>query len=73
MPTISVRISEDDRKRYERYGTLSDTVRKALELYDRDRKRREWMERLDRIQKENPVRIDPDEIVKVIRQDRSSH
>ena len=73
MPTISVRISEEDRKRLLRYGPLSETIRQALELFEKDRKRREWMTRLDQLQKENPVKLDPDEIVRLLKEDRASH
>jgi hypothetical protein len=73
MPTISVRISEDERRRLARYGPLSDTVRRALDLYEKDLKRREWMDELDNLQRENPLKIDPDEIVRIIRKDRKRH
>jgi Arc/MetJ-type ribon-helix-helix transcriptional regulator len=73
MPTISIRISEDERRRLLRYGPLSDTVRQALELFEKERKKVEWMARLDKLQRENPIELDPDEVAKNIREDRRSH
>jgi Arc/MetJ-type ribon-helix-helix transcriptional regulator len=73
MPTISVRITEEERKRLQRYGPLSETVRQALDLFEKERKKREWMAKLDRLQKENPIKLDSDEVVKRIREDRTEH
>jgi hypothetical protein len=70
MPTISVRISEEEKKKLLRYGPLSDTVRDAIELYVRDRKSREFVRRLKRFQQENPVKVDRDELVRIIHEGR---
>jgi hypothetical protein len=70
MPTISVRITEEERKKLLRYGPLSDTVRDALDLYFRDKKSREFVQKLRKFQRENPVKVDPEEIVKIIREGR---
>ncbi len=70
MPTISVRISEQERKKLLRYGPLSDTVREAIDLYMRDKKSREFVQKLRQFQRENPVKVDPDEIMRIIREGR---
>lgn len=70
MPTISVRITDEERKKLLRYGPLSETVREALDLYLRDRKSREFVRKLKEFQRENPVKVDPDEIVRIIREGR---
>ncbi len=70
MPTISVRITDEERKKLLRYGPLSDTVREALDLYIRDKKSREFVQKLRQFQQENPVKVDPDEIVRIIREGR---
>ena len=70
MPTISVRISEEERTKLLRYGPLSETVREALDLYMKDRKSREFARKLKQFQQENPVKVDPDEIVRMIREGR---
>ncbi len=70
MPTISVRISEQERKKLLRYGPLSDTVREAIDLYMRDKKSREFVQKLRQFQQENPVKVDSDEIVRIIREGR---
>ncbi|MDE1852636.1 MAG: hypothetical protein KGI38_02680 [Thaumarchaeota archaeon] len=68
-----MRISEEERKRLLRYGPLSDTVRRGLELVEKEKKRMDFIRKLDRLQKENPVKLDPDELVRIIREDRASH
>jgi Arc/MetJ-type ribon-helix-helix transcriptional regulator len=71
MPTVSVRISDEDKKRLLRYGNLSKSIREALELYFREKKSQEAFRKLAALQRENPIALDPDEIVKLIREDRS--
>lgn len=73
MPVISVRITEDERKKWSRYGPISQTVRKAMEEYEKGRKRREFLEDLKKLQREHPIKVDPEEIVRMIREDRRSH
>ncbi len=70
MPTISVRITEEERKKLLRYGPLSDTVRDALDLYMKNKQSREFVQKLRQFQRENPVKVDPDEIVRIIREGR---
>jgi hypothetical protein len=70
MPTISVRITDKERKRLLRYGPISDTLREAIELYIRNKKSREFVGKLKHFQDENPVKVDPDEIVRIIRAGR---
>ena len=73
MPTISVRVSEEERKRWRRYRPLSETIRRAMEQYEKDEKKRAVLDDLKRLQREHPIKIDPDEIVRIIREDRRSH
>lgn len=73
MPTISVRISDEERKRLLKYGPISESVRKGLELFEQQRKREDLKRSLDRLQLGHPVKISSDEIVRIIRKDRASH
>ena len=70
MPTISVRITDEERKKLLKYGPVSDTVRDAIDFYLAERKRREFVLRLKQFQAEHPVKVDPDEIVRIIREGR---
>jgi hypothetical protein len=70
MPTISVRVTEEERKKLLKHGPLSDTVRKALEQYLKDEERREFLQELKEFQAAHPVKVDPDEIVRIIREGR---
>ena len=71
MPTISVRLTEEERARLEKYGPLSETVRQAIEMYVKDKKRREFVRELAKFQKEHPVHVDPEDIVRIIREGRN--
>jgi len=73
MPTISVRITDEERKKWLRYGPISRTVREAMEQYEKDRKKREFLEDLKKLRQEHPIQVDPDEIIRLIREDRRSH
>jgi len=70
MPTISVRISDEERKKLLKYGPVSETVRDAIDFYLTERKKREFVRRLKQFQAEHPVKVDPNEIVRIIREGR---
>ena len=71
MPTISVRVSEEERRRLAKYVPLSETVREASEMYIKERKKRGVIRELVRFQKEHPVHVDAEEIVRIIREGRN--
>jgi len=73
MPTISVRISDEEKKKLLHYGPLSRTVREALDQFVRDEKKREALRKLAELQKKYPVRVDSRETVRTIREDRRNH
>jgi len=70
MPTISVRITDEEKRRLLQYGPLSDTVREALEEFLKEKKRRQFLQELKQFQTEHPVKVDADEIVRIIRDGR---
>jgi hypothetical protein len=70
MPTITVRISEVEKKRLLKHGTLSATVREALEFYLDAKKSQELMGKLERLQHRNAVRTTSAEEVRLISEDR---
>jgi len=70
MPTISVRISDEERRKLLKCGPVSETVRDAIEFYLTERKKREFVRKLKQLQAEHPVKVDPDEIVRIIREGR---
>ena len=70
MPTITVRISDEEKKRLLRHGELSKSVREALELYLNARKSQELIGKLEVLQQKNPIRTTSAEEVRLIKQDR---
>ena len=70
MPTITVRISAEEKKKLLRHGEISKSVREAVRLYlDTDRSR-ELFTRLDELQRKNPVKTTTSKEVRMINEDR---
>lgn len=70
MPTITVRISDEEKKRLLKHGALSKSVREALELYLSTRKSDELIGKLERLQQKNRIITTTAEEVKLINKDR---
>ncbi len=70
MPTISVRVSEDEKKRLLEHGSLSTSVREALKLYLDTMRSQELIERLEALQRKNSIRTSSAEEVRLIGEDR---
>jgi hypothetical protein len=70
MPTITVRISDEEKKRLLKHGKLSKSVREALELYLNTAKSRDLIAKLEELQRKNPVRTTPAQEVRMINEDR---
>ena len=70
MPTITVRVSDEEKKRLLEHGTLSKSVREALQLYLRTRKSDELIGKLEQLQRKNRIRTTTAEEVRLINEDR---
>jgi Arc/MetJ-type ribon-helix-helix transcriptional regulator len=71
MTTISVRISEEERRELLKYGNLSESLREGLKLYLGRKKSEKLIRRLEALQSSNPVRTSTAMDLKLIRQDRN--
>jgi hypothetical protein len=71
MPTISVRISEQDKKRLLKHGALSKSIREALDLYLNTKQTQELLARLEKLQQRNTVKTTSAEEVRLINEDRN--
>ena len=71
MPTVSVRLSEDEKRRLARYGRLSDSIREAVRLYLNSKDSEKVFAKLRELQRANKVTTTPEEIVRMIREDRT--
>jgi len=71
MPTISVRISEKEKKELIQYGHLSNSVREALRLYLNAKKSQQLLRKLEELQLNNPVKTTTLEEVRLIKEDRN--
>jgi len=67
--TITVRLSEKERKELAKHGKISDVVRDALSLYLQEKSSRRIIDRLKELQK-SPVRTTIQEDLRSIRADR---
>ena len=71
MPTISVRISEKEKKELVQYGSLSNSIREALRLYLDSKKSRQLLRKLEELQRKNPVKTTKLQEVRLIKVDRN--
>jgi hypothetical protein len=71
MPTISVRISEQEKKRLMSYGELSTSIREAVKLYLDSKKAQEHLRKLEELQRKNPIKTTSAEEVRLIKEDRT--
>jgi len=70
MKTVSVRISEEEKRQLKKFGNLSDTLREGMKLYLRKKKSEESLCKLEKLQFESQVKTSTEEEVKLIREDR---
>jgi Arc/MetJ-type ribon-helix-helix transcriptional regulator len=67
--TITVRLSDKERRELAKHGRISDVVREALNLYLREKNSRRIIRRLRELQK-SPIRSTIQEDLNLIRADR---
>ena len=70
MKTVSVRISEEEKRQLKKYGKLSDTLREGMKLYLNKKKSDELLCKLEKMQSESEIKTSIEEEVKLIREDR---
>jgi hypothetical protein len=70
MPTITVRISEEEKRKLLQRGELSKSLREAIKLYLDSDKSRELLARLAELQRKNPVKTTASREVRLIGEDR---
>ncbi len=71
MKTVCVRISEEEKRQLQKYGKLSNTLREAMNLYLNKKKSDQLLRKLADLQAKNPIKTAPEEIVRLIREDRN--
>jgi hypothetical protein len=70
MPMVSLRISEEEKRRLTKHGKLSESMRRAIRLYLDSSDSEEVFEKLGELQRRSRVLTTPEEMVKLIREDR---
>ncbi len=70
MPTVSVRISEEQKNALLKYGPLSSSIRDALRLYLDSKRSDQLLLTLRDMQREDRVRTTSVEDARLIREDR---
>ena len=70
MKTVSVRISEEEKRQLKKYGKLSDTLREGMKLYLNKKKSDELLCKLEKMQSESEIKTSIEEELKLIREDR---
>jgi Arc/MetJ-type ribon-helix-helix transcriptional regulator len=67
--TITVRLSDREKKELARHGRISEVVREALNLYLREKNSKRTLSRLKELQK-TPLRSTIEEDLRLLRSDR---
>ena len=70
MPMVSIRLSEEEKRRLKKRGRVSDVVRRAVQKYLDSEDTDEVFERLRDLQEKYRVKTTPEEMVRLIREDR---
>ena len=68
--TITVRLSEKERRELQKHGRISESVREAIRLYLRNRASRRVVSRLKELQKTEFTRTTIEDDLRLIRTDR---
>jgi Arc/MetJ-type ribon-helix-helix transcriptional regulator len=71
MPVITVRISDEERKRLEKEGKLSEVVRAAIRFYLNSREVQKSIRKLRELQKRYRVKTTVEDELKLLREDRA--
>src|SRR2546429_9290695 len=71
MPTISVRVSNEEKKELEEYGSLSNAVREGVKLYLQSKKTSKALAKLRALQAKDRTKTTTLEELKLIREDRN--
>jgi Arc/MetJ-type ribon-helix-helix transcriptional regulator len=71
MPVITVRISDEERKRLEKEGKLSEVVRAAIRFYLNSREVQKSIRKLRELQKRYKVKTTIEDELKLFREDRA--
>ena len=70
MTSISVRVSEEEKRELEEYGSISEAVTEGLQLYLKRKKTGKIFRRLEKLQEKDRARTTSVEEVELIREDR---
>ena len=71
MPTVSVRLSQKEKKELLKSGrSLSGSIRVGINLYLRNEKKKKILEKLEKLQRSNPIATTTEEEVRLIKDDR---
>ena len=71
MPTISVRVSNEEKKELEEYGPLSIAVREGVRLYLQSKKTSKALAKLKALQAKDRAKTTTLEELKIIKEDRN--
>lgn len=70
MPVITIRISDEERKKLEKEGKLSEVVRAAIRFYLNSREVQKSTRKLRELQKKYKVKTTVEDELKLLREDR---
>ncbi len=71
MPTISVRISDKEKKELDQYGSVSEAVREGVKLYLQSKKTSKALAKLRALQAKDRAKTTTLEELKLVKEDRN--
>jgi len=69
--TVSVKISEEEKRQLKKYGRPSDVLREGMKLFLSKKKTEELLGRLEKLRAENVIKTIIEEEVRLVRVDRN--
>lgn len=71
MPTISIRISDEERRRLQKEGNISRVIREAIRFYINSKRTNSTLKKLKELQERYKLKTTVGEDLMLIKEDRS--
>jgi uncharacterized protein YlbG (UPF0298 family) len=70
MPIISIRISDEEKRKLQKYGRLSQVIREAIKFYIDSKSTRRTLKKLKELQEKYEIKTSMEEDLELIKEDR---
>jgi uncharacterized protein YlbG (UPF0298 family) len=70
MPIITIRISEEEKKKLESYGNISKITREAIKFYINSKRTQKTIRKLKQLQEKHKLKTSAEDDLMLIKEDR---